>query len=184
MFEDVRQALRDLLNGNVSPADRRDMLQEMRGTLVRARMAVEDLRQAAATTGKRVEKERRELETVRRRKSLAEGINDAETVTVATKYELLHLERLTLIEKKYEVEMGELSLLEREVEEMTEQFKAAGSGVGSGLRSGSVDEAQSLDEKDATLNQELSGLNRQQKRAAAEADADARLAELKRRMGR
>jgi uncharacterized protein YhdP len=184
MFEDVRQALRDLLNGNVSPADRRDLLQEMRGTLVRGKMAIEDLKVASSATEERLARERRELETVRRRKSLAEGIKDAETVEIASKYEALHIERVAVIEKKLQVELEELAMLEREIEEMTVQFKAAGSGVGSGLRSGVVDETTGLDDRDAALNRELSGLNRQQRRAAAEADADARLAELKRRMGR
>ncbi|MGQ0766070.1 MAG: hypothetical protein ACT4OZ_10425 [Gemmatimonadota bacterium] len=184
MLDEVRRALNDLLNGNVAPADRRDLLQQMRGTLVRARMAVDDMRASAAATEKRLLNERRELDTVRRRRALAEGVKDEETVKVASRFEQHHAERVQIIVRKLDVEQSELALLEREVDEMTTQFKAASAGVGSGLRTGTVDEAQGLESRDAGLESEFSGLNRQQRRAAAEADAEARLAELKRRMGR
>lgn len=136
MFDDVKQAFHDLLNGNVSSQDRRDVLQEMRATLVQAKMAVEDLREAVRATEKRLTRERAELETVQRRRMLAEGINDAETIAVAQRFEAQHLERVALLEKKLDAEQGELALVERDIEEMTAQFKAAQAGVGSGLRAG------------------------------------------------
>ncbi len=188
MFDDVKQALHDLLHGNVAPADRRQVLQDMRETMVRSRMALEDLREGVRQTERRLERERAELETVRRRKSLAEGVGDADTVTIATRFETQHHERVTLLEKRLDVEQGELSLVERDIEEMTTQFKAAQAGVGSGFRSGSVPAADPSNtddplDSDAALNSEISGLGRAQRRAHHEADADARLAELKRRMG-
>lgn len=186
MFDDVRQALHDLLHGNVAPGDRRAALQEMRETLVRARMALDDLRQGVVRTEKRLAAERAELETVQRRLSLAQGIGDAETVAIAQRFEAQHQERVTLLAKRLDVEQGELALVEREVEEMTTQFKAAQAGVGSGLAAGASDASTGADDplnRDTTLNAELDGLGRAQRRAAHEADADARLAELKRRMG-
>lgn len=183
MFDDVKQAFHDLLNGNVSSQDRRDLLQEMRATLVQAKMAVEDLREGVRTTEKRLTRERAELETVQRRRMLAEGINDAETIAVAQRFETQHLERVALLEKKLDAEQGELALVERDIEEMTAQFKAAQAGVGSGLRAGQATEDEDLINRDASLDRELSGLDRAQRRAAHEAEADARLAELKRRMG-
>lgn len=189
MFEDIRQAFHDLLNGNVAPEDRRDMLGSMRDSLVRARMAVDDLRQGVEATRKRLTAEQRELETVVRRKALAEGINDAETVALAAKYEALHLERVSLLQKKLEAEEGELALVEREVEEMKGQFKAASAGVGSGLRAGGPgaappsDAELGLDDRGAGLAQELGALDRERRRADNAADAEARLAELKKRMG-
>ena len=186
VFDDVRQAFRDLLNGNVAPEDRRGMLSEMRDTLVRAKMAVDDLRVGVEVTRRRLATERTELETVRRRRTLAEGIGDAETVQVASRFETQHAERLALLEKKLEAEEGELQLVEREVEEMKVQFKAARAGVGSGLRSDAApasDASLGLDERGAALSDELGAMDRASRRAANEADADARLAELKRRMG-
>ena len=64
MFEDLRRAFRELLDGNVAPSDRRELLQEMRGTLVQARMAVDDLRQGIEVSEKKLARERTELETV------------------------------------------------------------------------------------------------------------------------
>lgn len=184
MFDDVKQALHDLLHGNVAPGDRREALQGMRDTLVRARMALDDLRAGLRQTEARLTRERTELETVQRRRSLAEGIGDAETVAIAQRFEAQLLEKVGLLEKRLEVERGELALVERDVEEMTAQFKAAQAGVGSGLRSGAVEEATGDPlSRDAALNTELDGLGRAQRRATHEADADAKLAELKRRMG-
>ena len=184
MFDDVKQALHDLLHGNVAPGDRRDALQAMRDTLVRARMALDDLRAGVRQTEARLARERAELETVQRRRGLAEGIGDAETVTLAQRFEVQHAERVALLEKRLEVEQGELALVERDVEEMTTQFKAAQAGVGSGLRSGVVDEqARDPLDRDAALDAEIDSLGRAHRRASHEAEADARLAELKRRMG-
>lgn len=185
MFDDLRNAFRELLHGNMDPSQRRELLVEMRETLVRAKMALDDLRVGVATTEARLGKERAELDTVMRRKGLAEGINDQETVTIASRFEGQHRERVSVLERKLEVQQSELALLEREVEEMTSAFKAAQAGVGSGLRSGAVED--SLDDiaaRDSGLERDLRSLDRDQRRAAHEADAEARLAELKRRMGR
>lgn len=156
----------------------------MRDTLVHARMAVDDLRQGVVVTEKRLLRERTELETVLRRKGLAEGRGDAETVSIAARFEAQHTERLTILEKKLDAERGELAMLEKEVEEMTVQLKAANSGVGSGMRSGAVAEEIDLGTRDSELNRDLNALDREARRAAHDADAEARLAELKRRMGR
>lgn len=188
MFEDVRQALRDLLHGNVPPGGRREALAIMKETLVRARLALDDLHAGVETTRKRLRQEESDLETVRRRKGLAEQIGDAETVSIALRFETQHTERIAVLSRKLEAQVNELSLVDREVEEMGQQLKAASAGVGSGLRSDAVSESAAdgteSDDVRADLERELSGLDRAQRRAAAEAEADARLAELKRRMGK
>ena len=191
VFSDIRQALRDLLQGNVPPEGRRELLSVMKDTLVRGRLALDDLREGVAATRKRLERERSELETVKRRKGLAEGIGDTETVTIAARFEAQHAERVAVLERKLEAQESELALVERELAEMTQQYRAAAVGVGSGMRSGAVPaadptaaETETIDDTAAALNRELDGLNRAQRRAAAEADAEARLAELKRRMGK
>ena len=185
VFDELRAALRDLVHGNVPPGERRETLSLMRDTLVRARMGVEDLRESLEVTRRRVASEKMEVETVRRRKVLAEGVGDAETVKVAERFEMQHLERLVVLEQKLSAQESELALIEREVTEMTQQFKAATAGVGSGISPGSpssVDEGIPDERRD--LERELDTMGRAQRRAAAEADADARLAELKRRMGK
>ena len=181
MFDELRNAFRELLHGNVPPEERRNLLSAMRDTLVRARLALDDLRAGLEVTRRRMGTERAELETVRRRKGLAEGIGDLETVSIAERFEAHHLERLVVLERKEGAQVSELALVEREVLEMTEQFKAATSGVGSGIAGAAPGDP--LDAR-TELDAELGAMGRAQRRAAAEADADARLADLKRRMGK
>ena len=189
MFEDIRRAFEDLLRGDVPATERRGMLAEMRDTLVRARLAVDDLRAGVATTRERLAHEQQELATIARRRTLAEGIGDAETVAVAARFESHQAERVRVLERKLEAQAEELALVEREVEEMKTQFKAASAGVGSGLRDGGIgsaplsDRELGLDDRGAGVAQELGAMDRQRRRETSEADAEARLAELKKRMG-
>ena len=185
MFDEVRHAFRELLHGNVPPEGRRELIAVMKDTLVQAKLALDDLREGVEVTRKRIERERAELDTIRRRKGLAQGVGDAETVTVAERFETQHAERLAVLEQKMAVQESELALIERDVTEMKEQLKAALAGVGSGMRSGTVDAAADpLDGERAGLEQQLNDLKRAERRANANADADAALAELKKRMGR
>jgi hypothetical protein len=186
MFEDVRRAFHDLLHGQVPPGGRRELLGVMKETIVQARMALDDLRDGVAATRRRLETERRELDTVRRRKGLAQGVADAETVSIAERFEAQHAERLAVLERKLAVQQAELELVEREVEEMKAQFKAAAAGVGSGMAAGATDPAalDPLDGGRAALERELGELARKARREDAAAAAEAQLAELKRKMGK
>lgn len=185
MFDDIRQAFRELLHGNVPPEGRRELIAVMKDTLVQARIAMDDLRDGVDATRKRVEQERMEVETIRRRRGLAQGVGDEETVKIAERFEAQHAERLAVLEQKLVVQESELALVEREVAEMKEQLKAALAGVGSGMRAGTVDTAiDPLDEGRAGVEQQLNELKRAERRASAAAEADAALAELKKRMGR
>lgn len=184
MFDDLRSAFDALLKGNVAPGDRRALLHEMRDTLVRAKLAKEDLLETVAATASRLDREHSELQTVQRRRALAEGIKDAETVAIAARFEGHHLERVAILEKKLDAAQSELALLERDVAEMSTQFKAAQAGVGGGMRAGTVDDELDLGTRDASLDRDMGALDRKQRKANTEAEADARLAELKRRMGR
>lgn len=185
MFDEIRQAFRELLHGNVTPEGRRELISVMKDTLVQARLAMDDLRDSVEATRKRVEREKADLDTVRRRKGLAQGVGDAETVKVAERFEAQHAERVAVLEQKLVAQESELALVERDVAEMKEQLKAALAGVGSGMRSGTIDAmTDPLDDGRAGLEQELNDLKRAERRASASADADAALAELKKRMGR
>lgn len=183
MFEDIRQALRDLLSGGVPPNERRAVLADMRETLVRARMGLDDLRRGIEETRKRVTHELREHETAERRQTLAEQIGDAETAAIAQKYAAHHAERAAVLGRKLESQEAELALVEAEITEMTAQLKSAMAGVGSGLSESGPAPA-SLGSDDEALRAEFDSLRRAQSRAAQDAAADERLAELKRRMGK
>jgi hypothetical protein len=184
VFDDIKDAFRDLLSGHVAPEARRAFIHSMRESLALARVSVDEMREAVASTRRRLQRERDELDTVRRRKVLAEGINDAETVAIAARFESQHGAKIAALEKKLEGGEAELAIAEREVAEMMEQLKAANAGVGSGMHAGAVptpDEGGSQD--GAALERELDSVGRAQRRAALDADAESRLAELKKKMG-
>jgi hypothetical protein len=186
MFESFRQSLRDLMDRATPPEERRAGLARMKQTLVTARMGLDDLRGGVEKTRQRLDAERRELETMRRRKGYAAGINDAETLALAEKYEAHHAERVAVLERKLDAQEAELAIVERDVGEMTAELKQAMLGVPGAP---SIDDAARA-EVDAALDDsssiasELDAMGRARARSAREADAEQRLAELKRRMGK
>jgi hypothetical protein len=186
MFESFRQTLRDLMDRATPPEERRAGLARMKQTLVTARMGLDDLRGGVTLTRQRLESERRELETMRRRKGYAAGINDAETVTLAEKYEAHHAERAEVLQRKLDAQEAELAMAEREVAEMTAELKQAMLGVPS---SPSIDDAAAAEaaavlDDSSGMASELDALARARARSEREAAAEERLAELKRRMGK
>jgi hypothetical protein len=187
MFENFRQSLRDLMDRSTTPEARRAGLAQMKQTLVQARMGLDDLRGGIEQTRQRLAAEQHELETVRRRKGLAAGINDLETVQLAEKYEVLHAERTDVLTRKLAVQESELAMVEREVAEMTTALKSAMSGVGGApLKADSAAEAEldAMLDGGADVAQEIDALGRASARSAREAEAERLLAELKRRMGK
>lgn len=192
MFESLRKSLDDLLSRSTPPEERRQIVSRMRDTLVQARVGLQDLRDGLAQSKRRLEQERRELDTVQRRKRLAEQINDAETVRLASQYEQMHAERVAVLERKLEVQESELALAERDVAQMMTELRQAASGIPSpGERSNAAVNA-AMDEieselgsgKNESLRDEIDGLSRTRTRADHEADAARKLEELKRRMGK
>ena len=189
MFDEVRQAFRELLRGTPPSGDaRRSVIAQMRETLVQARMGLDDLRKGVEETRARLNRERSELDTVRRRKQLAEGINDGETVKVAERYEKQHAERASVLERKLESQEAELAMVEREVGEMSSQFKLAAAGATPGVSAGSTTASPGEDPLESTdsagVRDEIDAMARARRRAEAESSADEKLAALKRRMGK
>lgn len=152
----------------------------MRQTLVQARVGLADMRQGVEESRLALVAKQRELETVKRRKAQAAAISDAETVRVAERYEAELASRIDVLARKVAVQEEELALGEREVSEMTAELRRAIGGVAPvpGVAADPLADAQS-----AALD-ELSALERSRARAARDASADERLAELKRRMGK
>lgn len=191
VFESLRSTIDDLLGGRVHPGDRRSVINGMKQALVLAKLGVEDLEQGVAITRRKLEAERQGLETAVRRKGLAEGIEDAETVAIAGKFEGQHAERIAVLERKLEAQEAEAALARRDYDEMLVQLKAASAGAGSvsagaapaGTTRGPTDEELGLPD-DAKLTSELDAMHRQRSREEKDAAAAERLEELKRRMGR
>lgn len=189
MFESFRQSLRDLMDRATPPEERRAGLARMKQTLVTARMGLDDLRGGVKLTRERLAVERHQLETMRRRKGLAAGINDAETVALAEKYEAHHAERIAVLARKLEAQEAELVIVEREVAEMTAELKSAsvgaGSGAGPSIEKEAADRAERAASGDASrLAEDLDAIGRARARADRDADAARKLEELKRRMGK
>jgi hypothetical protein len=187
VFDGFRRSFDDLLSRATRPEERRAVASRMKETLVQARMGLEDLRAGLDKARARLAAEERELETVRRRKQLAEGINDAETVGIATKYEAMHAERVEVLRQKLGAQEAEYSLAERDVAQMSAELKAVLTGadprVAAAIDERDVDAAAGIG-ADAGLGQEIDALRRARASADREAEADRRLDELKRRMGK
>lgn len=189
MFENFRQALNALLSRGTPPEERRALLGHMRETLARAKVGVEELRGSVEQARARLAAERRELDTVRRRKRMAADVSDAQTVSVAERFEIHHTERVLVLEQKVAVQERELALAAEEVLEMTKAFKAAAAGAGPpGAGAGpSIDEAAAREVDEALAGPQAAdfeSLGRSQDRAQRNAEAERRLEELKRRMGK
>ena len=184
MFEGIRQSLRDAMNRASSPAEGRVVLSQMRAALVDAKAALAEVREAMDTTRRRLAVEREQLETARRRGKLAADIGDEETVRVATEYERKHAERVAVLERKITAQESEYALAEREVAEMSEQFKRASltGGVSSSTISAPVSDEELMGGPSTDAGSD--DLRRQMDRAVRESAAEQQLAELKRRMGR
>ena len=186
MFEQLRDSLRGF-SDRLAPEERRRVTVSMRDALVHAKLAITDLRGAAQATELRVAAERAELDTVRRRQGLAAQIHDTETVAIAEKFAVQHAERVAVLEAKLQVQQQELSMVEREYDDMASQLRLAMSGVAASRAS--PDGAASR-EVDALLSDEpLADADRasappRRSRAEKEANAESRLADLKKRMGK
>lgn len=189
MLDKLRQSIENLMNGKFSPEERREAVSRMKETLVQARLGIEDLRGGVSQTRVRLATERQALETVRRRKTLAEGIGDSETVALAERYERQHAERVDVLERKLAAQEGEVAIAERDVEQMAAELRAAldaraaGGAMPRGAAAAATGTSPDLD-PDAAVREELDSLARSRRRADRDAEAEARLAALKRQMGK
>jgi hypothetical protein len=189
MFDELRDTLRTF-SGRLDPDERRRMSTGMRDALVHAKLGLQELRHALAQTETRLAAERSELETVRRRQGYAADIQDAETVAVAERFAQQHADRVAVLESKRQVQQQELALAEREYDDMSNELRRILSGV---HPQGASPDVQAAREVDALLADDPASapaapddrvMPPRRTRAEREADADARLAEMKRRFGK
>ena len=160
------------------------MLARMKESLVHARLGVEDVRAGVAKTRDRLEAERRELETIRRRKALAEAVPDQETVNVAARFEAQHAEKVEVLSRKLAAQESELGLAERELADMTAEFKKHAIGAVPPPSTAGVAHDPLAEETGEAAREAIDALARERTRAARAEDAARQLEELKRKMGR
>jgi hypothetical protein len=188
VFKRLREALEAALASATPPEDLYDLAGRMRAALVDARASLSEMREAAEKTDRELALARREIETAERRRELAAGINDAETVQVADGYIARHRERAVVLERKAVAQREEIALAERDVAEMMRQLEEVTK------RRGTIDAGRSSAEAWASLGRagvdrpeldaEQEALKARMDRAAREAEADVKLEELKKRMGK
>ena len=182
MFDGLKARLDRLLRDR-GGSDSRAFAAGLREALVEARLGITEMRRALDSAEAELQSERKQLADTERRGRLAAAVPDAETVAVAERFAARHRERILVLERKVVVQRDELALAEREVQEMTAQWRSASQG---GPRSESLDAAwrdleaaggsRSTDESD----QVSADLDRRKREEAVEAQ----LAYLKKKMGR
>jgi hypothetical protein len=185
MFDNLRSSFDDLLARATKPEERRAVAARMKDTLVQARVGLDEMRNGLEKARQRLVLEEKQLETVTRRKQLAEGIHDRETVEIAAKYEEMHTERVAILRQKVVAQEAEMAMAERDVAQMTAELRAVMNGTDPRAAAPAIDTSDLDPGADAAkLSDEINSLGRARARAERESDADRRLEELKRKMGK
>lgn len=188
MFKNLREKLEAMMAAATPAEHPRETAGLLREALIEMRAAVQPLREGLEESERTLVAARAELETAVRRRDMAAQIPDEETVTIADKYIARHQGRLVVLEQKVAAQRAELMLAEQDLAQMTTEFNAAVKGLGGATAGQSAGAAwdglgrAGMDRPEVDTDQEL--LRHRLDRAAIEADADAKLEELKRRMGR
>jgi hypothetical protein len=191
MSDAFRDALR-AFSSRLDPDERSRMSTGMREALVHAKLALQDVRAGLSTTEARLATEREELATVRRRQGLAADINDQETVAIAERFAAQHEERIAMLETKRMAQQQELTIAEREYESMSAELRRVRSGLAPEVASPDADAAREVNDLlsddpavAAAAGEDLSPRSAARRtRAEREADAESRLADLKRKLGK
>jgi hypothetical protein len=188
MFERLRAALQAALEAATPPPDLREMAGRMQEAVIEAKAGIGAMREALTQSDRELAHARREVETTARRRDLAAGIQDGETVEVAERYLARQQERAAVLEKKVAAQREELALAERDLAEMQAQLVEATQHRAVHDADRSRDAAWAslgaagMDRPEVDPEQEQ--LRAQMDRAAREAAADQKLEELKKRMGK
>ena len=127
MFEGVKARLEKLLRDH-SRSDPRAYMAGLREALLEAKVGVATMRSALVATERELVVERGQLADAERRGRLAAELPDQETVRLAERFAVRHRERVAVLERKLTVQRDELSLAEREVEDMLGEYRTRGRG--------------------------------------------------------
>jgi phage shock protein A len=132
MFEDLQRIFRESVAAFRSELNRHDpedqvasLLSSMRREWAAGRAELSALGETLERAGLELRKERDLLDQCERRRRLAEGIGDAETVQVASEFAERHRERARVLEQKVSAVAAERELRAREVEEMKRKYQQA-----------------------------------------------------------
>ena len=101
------------------------LLKGMEKEAVNAKSGLESLKQELAATRKRAAAEKREAEVCRRREELARKIGDAETADIAARFGEKHEQRCQVLTEKGDAIQAEVRLRESEFDDMLNQIREA-----------------------------------------------------------
>lgn len=129
MLDGLRARLEKLLADHTPPGDPRARATALHAAVLEARVAVGAMREALAATEQALLVERRQLEDSERRGQLAAKIPDPETVAVAERFAERHRERAGVLERKVALQRDELTLTERDLEQLGAEYRSARQGT-------------------------------------------------------
>ncbi len=159
----------------------------LRDAVIEMRTGLGVMRDALVRTEQELASERTQHADAVRRRDLAAGIGDEETVDVAERFAARHQARSDMLERKLAVQRDELALAERELDELMTQYGAAARGQSTGTPDSSERAWRDIAaaggnrpgvDLDAELEQAA------ERRKLHEAAVEAQLAQLKRKLGR
>lgn len=193
--------------GRREPEDQvASLLAAMRREMVEARAALPAYEEGIRAAEAELARERRALDDAVRRGGLAENIGDAETVRVAAEFAERHRRRVAVLEEKVRAARAEHDLRSQEVQDMMRRYKEADANRFvllnevrrartqqridgfAGVGADEFDRAAAKIETDIHYQDALDELSDlagppPPSSAPPEADVEARLQEMKRRMG-
>jgi hypothetical protein len=132
VLEGLRARLEKLLADHSPPDDPRIRSAQLHSALLETKVAVGTMRDALTTTERLLTAEQQQLVDAERRGALAAQVPDPETVQVAEQFAARHRERVGVLEKKLAAQRDELSLAERDLTELTQQYRNSRQGTESG----------------------------------------------------
>lgn len=207
-FREAVDNFRTELNRDAVPEAADRLLRAMQNELVGVRAELKRLSEQLQKVEAEAEREEAQARTCLRREEMARSIGDGETVRIAREYAARHLRRKDLLEDKAQVLRRELAEYRQEAGEMEDRLKEARvqreALAASAGRTGANQSLQDADELFEAMDRMAERIDDLEHRAAAAGelddleldgpragaapppgmDVDARLAELKRRMGK
>jgi hypothetical protein len=187
VFEGLKARLEKLLADHTPPGDPRQRAAQLHAAVLEARVALGTMRDALVATERALAAERQQLTDAERRGRLAAQIPDPETVQVAEQFVTRHRERIGVLEKKLAAQRDELTLTERDVEQMTAELRQARQGTPEGPTPTQAAAWRDLESAGAARPEtDVEGelLKNQLNRAQMDAAVQAQLDHLKKKLGK
>jgi hypothetical protein len=180
VFDGLKARLDRLLREHTS-SDPRGYAAGLREALLEAKVGLTTMREALEASERELQAEQKMLEDAERRGRLAADVPDAETVALARVYAERHRSRIEVLTRKIAVQHDELALAQREIEEMSSEYRAAAGG----RTSSSVDAAwRDLESAGGARPSSEDQLQQEVEQQRLQKTIDAQLAYLKKKMGR